>query len=76
MKLDTVQIDIVYKALGYVCKTEGIEMPEEVLEVYELLAEHNPNDTHAVDCVDVMEMIQSCIRNDERYEEYLNESEE
>lgn len=67
-----IQTDIIFKALHYVCKHEGIEVNEELKEVFTVLSEDNPNDTNASDCVDVMNNLKDFIKNHETYEEYFN----
>lgn len=74
--LNIEQMDIVYKALGYVCKNEGIEMHPELAALYNLACEDNPYNSDSVDCLDVMEMMVDSLRNDEMYVEYFRDEEE
>lgn len=70
------QADIIFKALHYVCKREGVEMNENLESVFSVLAEMNPNDTHVSDARDVMENLAGFIKNHEDYKEYFDEEEE
>jgi hypothetical protein len=74
IELTAIQADIVFKALHYVAKGEGVEIPEELTELYEMLAERNPNDTYAHNTVEVMEHMSSFIKDE--FNEYLMEDEE
>lgn len=71
--LHILQADIIFKALHYVCEREGIEMTEETEEVFRVLAEQNPSDTHASDALDVMNSLTSFIKNHDDYKEYFEE---
>jgi hypothetical protein len=66
-----IQADIIFKALYYTARNEGAEIKEELTEIYEVLAEDNPNDTHVTDTVDVMEYLSEFIKNSCEYREYF-----
>lgn len=66
------QADIIYKALHYVCRNEGIQVNEELKEVFNVLAEINPNDTNASDCIDIMDSLKEFIKQGKEYKEYFN----
>lgn len=76
MKLNSIQADIVFKALHYVCVNEKIEVPEEYEEIFRVLAEENPRETNAVDSLDVMEHLSEFIKNSEEYQDYFEVVEE
>ena len=73
MEVSTLQADIIFKALHYVCKSEGIEVPEECEEVFRVLAEENPCDTNDFDTVHVMESLVEYIKNGSQYKEYFED---
>lgn len=66
-----IQADIIFKALYYTARNEGVELKEELTEIYEVLAEDNPRDTHVTDTVDVMEYLSEFIKNSCEYREYF-----
>ncbi|WP_209124495.1 hypothetical protein [Alkalihalobacillus sp. BA299] len=66
-----IQADIIFKALYYTARNEGVEIKEELTEIYEVLAEDNPNETHVIDTVDVMEYLSEFIKNSSEYREYF-----
>ena len=72
MKINPIQADIIYKALHYVCYHENISVPDELKEVFEVLAHDNPNDTNDIDVLDVMDSMSEFIRNSEPYVDYFN----
>lgn len=76
IQIHLIQADIIYKALHYVAKHEGVSIPEELEKTYEVLAEQNPNETVSSDTLDVMESLNSFIRNNEPYKQYFEEEEE
>jgi hypothetical protein len=73
MGIQPIQADIIFKALHYVCRSENIEVPEECEEVFRVLAEENPKDTHDIHTIEVMEYLSSFIKNSEQYREYFQE---
>ncbi|USK62302.1 hypothetical protein [Peribacillus asahii] len=66
-----IQADIIFKALYYTARNEGAEITEELTEIYEVLAEENPNDTHVSDTVEVMEYLSKFIKNSCEYRTYF-----
>ncbi len=70
-KLHAVQADIIFKALYYTAKNEGIEIPKELIETFEILAEDNPMETHASHTVEVMEYLSDFIKNSRDYSTYF-----
>lgn len=70
-KLHVIQADIIFKALYYTAKNEGIEIPEELTETFEMLAEDNPNDTDVAHTVEVMEYLNEFIKNSPEYKEHF-----
>lgn len=44
--INQMQADIIFKALHYVARSEGISIPSEYTQLYEFLAEENPNKTY------------------------------
>jgi len=71
--LNAIQADIIYKALFYTAKSEGVHISEELEEVFTVVADHNPNETNVSDTVDVMEMLVDVIKNSNPYAEYFEE---
>lgn len=71
-----IQADIIFKALYYTASNEGAEIPEELTELYEVLAEMNPNDTNVSDTVDVMEYLSDFIKNSHEYREFFLKEDE
>ncbi|KAA6446923.1 hypothetical protein [Bacillus swezeyi] len=69
--IDILQADIIFKALYYTARNEGVEITEELTEIYEVLAEDNPYETHATDIVDVMEDLIEFIKNSYEYCTYF-----
>ncbi|MEK5217723.1 hypothetical protein [Psychrobacillus sp. FSL H8-0487] len=74
-KLQLIQSDIIFKALYYTARNEGIEIPKELTETYEILAEANPNDTHAEHTIEVMEYLCDFIKDSSEYRTYFVEEE-
>lgn len=70
-EIHVIQADIIFKALYHTAKNEGIEIPEELTETFEILAEENPNDTHASHTIEVMEYLNRFIKNSPVYETYF-----
>jgi hypothetical protein len=66
-----IQADIIFKALYYTARNEGVEIKEELTEIYEVLAEDNPNETYVTDIIDVMEYLSEFIKNSSEYREYF-----
>lgn len=73
--LTAIQADIIFKALHYTARHEGVDIPQECEEVFTVLADHNPNDTYVSDIVYVMEMLSGFIKNDDNYREYFEDEE-
>jgi transcriptional regulator len=71
-----IQADIIFKALYYTARNEGVELPSELTEVYEVLAEHNPNDTFVEHTVEVMDFLSDFLRNSSYYKEFFIEENE
>lgn len=69
--ISIIQADIIFKALYYTARNEGVEMTEELTEIYEVLADHNPKDTHVTDTVEVMEYLSEFIKNSDDYQEFF-----
>lgn len=69
--INTIQADIIFKALYYAARNEGMKIPAELTEIYEVLAEQNPNETHVEHTVDVMESLSEFIKNE--YNEYFED---
>ncbi|WP_017474178.1 hypothetical protein [Bacillus licheniformis] len=53
--ITVLQADIIFKALYYVARNEGLEITEELTEIYKVLAEDNPRDSDVSETLDVME---------------------
>lgn len=70
-----IQADIIFKALYYVARNQGLEIPDELTEVYKVLAEENPYETQATDTLDVMESLSGFIKTSSGYQEYFLEDE-
>lgn len=66
-----IQADIIFKALYYTARNEGAEITEELTEIYKVLAEDNPNDTHVTNTVEVMEYLSEFIKNSCEYRTYF-----
>jgi hypothetical protein len=66
-----IQADIIFKALYYTARNEGVEIKEELTEIYEVLAEDNPNDTYVTDTIDVMEYLSEFIKQSVEYRTYF-----
>ena len=66
-----IQADIIFKALYYTARNEGVEIKKELTEIYEVLAEENPNDTHVTDTIDVMEYLSEFIKKSGQYSTYF-----
>lgn len=75
IQINAVQADIIYKALHYTVRNEGLHVTEDLQNVFEVLAEYNPSDTHANDCIDVMEALSNFIMESEPYAEYFTDEE-
>lgn len=73
MKKDiaVIQADIIFKALYYTARNEGAEIPEELTEIYRVLAEENPKDTHVEHTVEVMEYLSEFIKSSSEYSSYF-----
>ncbi|WP_341323443.1 hypothetical protein NSQ62_08190 [Solibacillus sp. FSL H8-0523] len=71
ISITPVQADIIFKALYYTASNEGVSIPNELTEIFEVVAEQNPNDTHVSDTVDVMEFLSGFIENNDPYKEYF-----
>ncbi|WP_028393910.1 hypothetical protein [Bacillus cihuensis] len=69
--ISIIQADIIFKALYYTARNEGVELPDELTEIYEVLAEENPKETHVTDAVDVMEYLSEFIKDSSEYQEYF-----
>lgn len=61
IKIGALQADIIYKALYYTAKNEGLQLTDEQEETGRILA----------DGLDIMDMLQDLIQNDEEYAEYF-----
>ncbi|MDC3424365.1 hypothetical protein NC797_07575 [Aquibacillus sp. 3ASR75-11] len=66
-----IQADIIFKALYYTARNEGVEIAEELTEIYEVLAEQNPSDTYVEHTVEVMEYLSEFIKNSKKYRTYF-----
>lgn len=66
-----IQADIIFKALHYTARNEGVNIPSELTKVFEVVAEQNPSDTHVTDTVDVMEFLSDFIKSSDPYREYF-----
>lgn len=76
INIKPIQADIIFKALHYVAINEGVEVSEELEEVFLVLAEQNPNDTDSYNVVEVMEYLKDFIINSDPYNDYFQEEEE
>ena len=70
-KIHVLQADIIFKALYYTARNEGVELPERLTETYIILAEENPKETHAYHTVEVMEYLNGFIESSPEYKEYF-----
>ena len=75
-KLHVLQADIIFKALYYTARGEGIEIPEELTKTYEVLAEWNPKETESFQTVEVMKYLNDFIKNNPEYSEHFIEEDE
>jgi hypothetical protein len=71
-----IQADIIYKALYYTARNEGVEIKEELTEIYEVLAEDNPNETYVTDTIYVMEYLSKFIKESAEYRTYFIEEDD
>lgn len=71
-----IQADIIFKALYYTARNENIEIPNNLTEVYDVLAEENPNETHVEHTVEVMEYLSEFIKNSSEYSSYFIKEED
>ncbi|MDM5287408.1 hypothetical protein QUF66_00450, partial [Bacillus licheniformis] len=71
--ITVLQADIIFKALYYVARNEGLEITEELTEIYKVLAEDNPRDSDVSETLDVMENLSEFIKNSDEFEEYFLE---
>ncbi|PLS19330.1 hypothetical protein CVD28_02640 [Bacillus sp. M6-12] len=69
--INTIQADIIFKALYYTARNEKVEISPELTHIYEVLAEQNPNETHVEDTVGVMESLSEFIKNSSEFSEYF-----
>lgn len=69
--ITVIQADIIFKALYYTARNEGVEINEELTEIYEVLAEDNPSDTNVTDTIDVMEYLSEFIKKSGEYNTYF-----
>lgn len=76
IKLNVIQADIIFKALYYTARNEGVEIPTELTETYEVLAEENPKETEAFHTVEVMEYLNDLIRDSDEYSSYFLKDDE
>ncbi|MGY3386845.1 putative membrane protein [Paenibacillus polymyxa] len=74
VSISIVQADAIYKALYYVVRAEDEEIPNELTEIYEVLAEENPYDTYATDTVNIMEYLGKTLKDSEKYKEYFSKN--
>jgi hypothetical protein len=72
-KIHALQADVIFKALYYTARAEGIEIPKELTETYKVLAEWNPKETGSYQTVEVMEYLNDFIKNNGEYSEYFIE---
>ncbi|MCY8738157.1 hypothetical protein MOD71_22010 [Bacillus haynesii] len=68
--------DVIYKALYYTASNEGVEIPEELTEIFIVLAEENPKETHVEESVDVMEYLGEFIKNSAEYRPYFEKEDD
>ena len=76
IKIGALQADIIYKALYYTAKNEGLQLTDVQENTGRILAEENPSDTNVADVMDIMDMLQELIQNNETYAEYFTNEEE
>lgn len=69
--ISVIQADIIFKALYYTASREGAEIPDELTEIFVVLAEDDPFDTNVSDTVDVMEYLSEFIKNSSEYSPYF-----
>ncbi|UOY89920.1 hypothetical protein [Bacillus glycinifermentans] len=75
MPITAFQADTIFKALYYVARNEGLEITEELTEIYKVLAEDNPLDSDVSETLYVMENLSEFIKNSDEFEEYFLEEE-
>lgn len=61
------QADIIFKALYYTAREEDVEIPKKLTEIYEVLAEFNPRDTHVTHTLEVMEYLSDIIKSSNEF---------
>jgi transcriptional regulator len=74
--INAIQADIIFKALYYAARNEGVKIPEYLTEIYEVLAEQNPQETYIEHTVEVMESLAGFIVNSSEYEDYFEEDQD
>ncbi|KAA6451352.1 MULTISPECIES: hypothetical protein [Bacillus] len=67
------EADIIFKALYYVASNEGLEITEELTDIYKVLVEDRDSDVS--ETLDVMENLSEFIKNSDEFEEYFLEEE-
>ena len=67
-KMNKLQRYITFKALRLLAELEGVELPQEVKEVADKVAEQNPYETDVTDIVSVMESMINDIKQNDAYE--------
>lgn len=73
MNINVIQADIIFKGMYHTCHREGITIPEDLQNVYGVLAEENPNKTHIEDSIDIMVQLAEMIKVSEPYADYFPE---
>jgi len=71
--INEIQVDIIYKALYFVARSVELVIPAECIDVFEVLAEQNSNDTHAEHTVDVMQSLVSFLKQCDTYQSHFDE---
>lgn len=74
--IHVLQADIVFKALYYTARKEGVKIPAEITKTYEVLAEQNPKETHVHHTVEVMEYLNDFIISHQDYRDSFSEDED
>ena len=76
IKLHDIQVDIIFKALHYAAKNEGVTIPDKLECTFKVVAEQNPHDTDVAHTVEIMEHLNEFIMNHDDYSKYFTEEEE
>lgn len=72
--INEIQADIIFKALHYAATSEGLAVDDDIQKSFEFLAERNANETYIENTIEVMEYLNTFIKESETYTEWIEES--